>query len=290
MAPAETGSRGEAARGCAVCRSPARSRRNAKGGIKDCQIKVIEGDTKSDPAVAATVARDLIGQGAQILLVPDDFDLGIAAARVGQKEGVLTLSTAASSTEFAKAVGDKFFNSGPTTQQLGTAQAKFALDKGWNNTYMVVDEGLAYFTEQVDAYNATIEGQGTGRGHRQGRLAERQVRLQLDGLEDQGGQPEARRDQRPDDLPADRVVREAAARRRHRHAGARQRDAADPRAAEARGRRRLQRDLLLGAGLLRGRGPGPEERSGDRSVRDRTTRPSSATSRSRPTARAPTRR
>ena len=133
---------------------------NAKGGIKGCQIKVIEGDTKSDPAVAATVARDLVGKGAQILLVPDDFDLGIAAARVGQKAGVLTLSTAASSTEFAKAVGDKFFNSGPTTEQLGQAQAKFAVDKGWKNTYMAVDEGLAYFTEQVDAYKSTIEGQG----------------------------------------------------------------------------------------------------------------------------------
>jgi branched-chain amino acid transport system substrate-binding protein len=133
---------------------------NAKGGIKGCQIKVIEGDTKSDPAVAATVAKDLIDKGAQILLVPDDFDLGIAAARVGQKAGVLTLSTAASSTEFAKAVGDKFFNSGPTTEQLGTAQGKFANDKGWKNTYMVVDPALAYFTEQVTAYKATIEGQG----------------------------------------------------------------------------------------------------------------------------------
>jgi branched-chain amino acid transport system substrate-binding protein len=133
---------------------------NAKGGIKGCKIKVIEGDTKSDPAVAATVARDLVSKGAQILLVPDDFDLGIAAARVGQKAGVLTLSTAASSTEFAKAVGDKFFNSGPTTEQLGQAQAKFAIDKGWKNTYMVVDEGLAYFTEQVTAYKSTIEGQG----------------------------------------------------------------------------------------------------------------------------------
>lgn len=133
---------------------------NAKGGIKGCKIKIVEGDTKSDPAVAATVARDLLAKGAQILLVPDDFDLGIAAARVGQKADVLTLSTAASSTEFAEAVGDKFFNAGPTTQQLGTAQAKFALDKGWNNTYMVVDEGLAYFTEQVDSYNLSIKGQG----------------------------------------------------------------------------------------------------------------------------------
>jgi branched-chain amino acid transport system substrate-binding protein len=125
---------------------------NADGGIKGCKIKIIEGDTKSDPAVGAQVARSLIDKGAQILLVPDDFDLGIAAARVGQKAGVLTLSTAASSTEFAKAVGNYFFNSGPTTTQLGTAQAKFALNKGWKNTYMVVDPGLAYFTEQVDAY------------------------------------------------------------------------------------------------------------------------------------------
>src|SRR5690349_5035222 len=32
---------------------------NSKGGIKGCKIKVIEGDTKSDPAVAAQVARSL---------------------------------------------------------------------------------------------------------------------------------------------------------------------------------------------------------------------------------------
>ena len=133
---------------------------NADGGIKGCQIKTIEGDTKSDPAVGAQVAREMIEQGAQILLVPDDFDLGIAAARVGQEEGVLTLSTAASSTEFAKAVGDNFFNSGPTTTQLGEAQARYALGQEWMTTYMVIDEGLAYFTEQDAAYRATYEADG----------------------------------------------------------------------------------------------------------------------------------
>ena len=135
---------------------------NARGGIKGCKIKTIEGDTKSDPAVGATVARSLVGKGAQILLVPDDFDLGIAAARVGQKAGVLTLSTAASSVEFGKAVGDKFFNAGPTTIQLGTAQAKFALGKGWKTTFFVVDPGLAYFTEQVDTYKKEY-GAGGGK-------------------------------------------------------------------------------------------------------------------------------
>lgn len=133
---------------------------NADGGIKGCQIKTIEGDTKSDPAVGAQVAREMIEQGAQILLVPDDFDLGIAAARVGQEEGVLTLSTAASSTEFAGAVGDKFFNSGPTTTQLGEAQARYALGQDWMRTYMVIDEGLAYFTEQDAAYREVYEADG----------------------------------------------------------------------------------------------------------------------------------
>jgi branched-chain amino acid transport system substrate-binding protein len=133
---------------------------NEDGGIKGCQIKTIEGDTKSDPAVGAQVAREMIEQGAQILLVPDDFDLGIAAARVGQEEGVLTLSTAASSTEFANAVGDKFFNAGPTTTQLGEAQARYALNQDWMTTYMVIDEGLAYFTEQDAAYRETYEADG----------------------------------------------------------------------------------------------------------------------------------
>lgn len=135
---------------------------NAAGGIKGCKIKTIEGDTKSDPAVAAQVARSLLDKGAQILLVPDDFDLGIAAARVGQQAGVLTLSLAASSTEFAKAVGDKFFNAGPTTSQLATGQAKYALSKGWRRAYMVLDPGLAYFTEQDTVFRKVL-GQGGGR-------------------------------------------------------------------------------------------------------------------------------
>jgi branched-chain amino acid transport system substrate-binding protein len=133
---------------------------NAAGGIKGCKIKTIEGDTKSDPAVAAQVARSLLDKGAQILLVPDDFDLGIAAARVGQKAGVLTLSLAASSTEFAKAVGDKFFNSGPTTTQLANAQAQFALQRGWKRAYMVLDPGLAYFTEQDTVFRKKFQAGG----------------------------------------------------------------------------------------------------------------------------------
>jgi branched-chain amino acid transport system substrate-binding protein len=135
---------------------------NEDGGIKGCPIETIEGDTKSDPAVGAQVARSLIDQGAQILLVPDDFDLGIAAARVGQEAGVLTLSTAASSTEFGSAVGDLFFNGGVTTTELANAQARFADDEGFTTAYQVVDPGLAYFTEQEDKFADAFSGEIVG--------------------------------------------------------------------------------------------------------------------------------
>jgi branched-chain amino acid transport system substrate-binding protein len=133
---------------------------NAKGGLKGCPIKLIEGDTKSEPAVGAQVAKQLIEEGAQILIVPDDFDEGIAAARVGEKEGLLTLSLAASSTQFGAAVGEHFFSSGITTTQLGNAQAELALEKGWKTAFQVVDPGLAYNTEQVETFNEIYEPGG----------------------------------------------------------------------------------------------------------------------------------
>ncbi len=133
---------------------------NAAGGVKGCPLKVDARDTKSDPAVGAQVARTLIDEGAQILVVADDFDSGVAAARVGQNAGVLTLSLAASSTVFGKAVGDLFFSGGITTTELGDAQAQLAVDRGWKRTFQVIDTGLAYFTEQDQAYRKFYESNG----------------------------------------------------------------------------------------------------------------------------------
>ncbi|MBT2212264.1 ABC transporter substrate-binding protein [Actinomadura sp. NEAU-AAG7] len=133
---------------------------NARGGVKGCKIQTIAGDTKSDPAIAAQVARSLITKGAQILVVADDFDTGVAAARIGQREGLLTLSLAASSTVFGKAVGDRFFSGGITTTELGLGQARYALDRKWTSTFQVLDPGLAYFTEQDAAYRRLYEGGG----------------------------------------------------------------------------------------------------------------------------------
>lgn len=125
---------------------------NAAGGIQGCQIATVSGDAQSNPAVGGQVAQSLIKSGVQILVVPDDFDLGIAAAQAGEKAGLLTLSAAASSTQFGKAVGPHFFSGGIPTAVLGTSAAQFALDHSWKKAYFVENQALAYFTEQDAAY------------------------------------------------------------------------------------------------------------------------------------------
>ncbi|TWD75094.1 amino acid/amide ABC transporter substrate-binding protein (HAAT family) [Kribbella amoyensis] len=133
---------------------------NDSGGVKGCRLELQARDTKSDPAVGAQVAKALVDAGAQILVVADDFDTGVAAAKVGQSAGVLTLSLAASSTVFGKAVGDLFFSGGITTTELGRAQARYALDQDWKSTFQVIDTGLAYFTEQDEQFRALYEPTG----------------------------------------------------------------------------------------------------------------------------------
>ena len=203
---------------------------NAKGGIKGCQIKVIKGDTKSDPAVAAQVARDLIGQGAQILFVAGRLRprhrRGACRPEGGRADavggGVVAPSSPRPSATSSSARG-------PTTTQLGNGPGAVRARQGvgrrrsWSSTRA----SRTSPSRTGRRLQRDDEAGGDGRGHRQGRVARRPGRLQLHDLQDQGGQPAARRDQRPDDLPAGRHVREAAAGRRHRHAGDRQRDAAD---------------------------------------------------------------
>jgi branched-chain amino acid transport system substrate-binding protein len=127
---------------------------NASGGIHGCKITTIAQDDESDPALGAQIATKEIGDGIQILVVPDDFDAGIGAAQVGEKAGLLVLSMAASSTQFGTAVGPHMFNAGIDTTVLGSDAAQFSLSHGWKTMYEVLDPSLSYFTLQDTSFRA----------------------------------------------------------------------------------------------------------------------------------------
>ncbi|HXJ67050.1 MAG TPA: ABC transporter substrate-binding protein [Actinomycetota bacterium] len=130
---------------------------NTDGGLLGCQMTVVDGDTKGDPALGGRVANDLIGKGAQILFSPSDFDVGVAAAQAGEKAGLVGTSEA-SAVAMPDAVGPHFFAAGITEEGLGLAEADFANEKGWKNAYVVTNEQFSFFTNIEKFFKTKFAG------------------------------------------------------------------------------------------------------------------------------------
>jgi branched-chain amino acid transport system substrate-binding protein len=135
---------------------------NKAGGLFGCQLTVVSGDMKGDPALGGRVANDLIDKGAKILFSPSDFDVGIAAAQAGEKAGLVGTSEA-SAVNMPDAVGPHFFAAGITEEGLGVAEADFANEKGWKHAYVVTNEQFSFFTNIEKFFKEKFQGDVVGR-------------------------------------------------------------------------------------------------------------------------------
>jgi len=118
---------------------------NAAGGINGREIELIENDTKSVIDRGGQAAQELIDKGAEVMLVSCDFDFGSPAAAVAQKAGLVSISLCASSPKFgAQAIGDKAFSFQPSVGNQAAVLATFAMSKGWDTAFVLLDDTLAY--------------------------------------------------------------------------------------------------------------------------------------------------
>ncbi len=136
---------------------------NAAGGIDGCMIKLVEGDTQSNPALASQVAEELIAAGAQIIMAPADFDIGVGASQAAQAAGKFSFSPEASSIAWTQAVGPHFVTGATTIEDLGTAIAGFANSRGWDGIYVATNPAFNFFTEQERVFNEVYKGTVVGR-------------------------------------------------------------------------------------------------------------------------------
>src|SRR5215469_9124914 len=65
---------------------------NAAGGVLGQPIQVVEFDNKSQPALGADGAMDVIDKAAKAILFPSDFDFGAPGAFVAQQNNVVAFS------------------------------------------------------------------------------------------------------------------------------------------------------------------------------------------------------
>lgn len=130
---------------------------NAEGGIDGRQVETVSADMKSKPALAGDAATDVISQGADVLLLPCDFDLGSPAALVAQEEGKVGISLCAASTDFGPVgIGDLAYTMGLAAPGEGTAAAQWAFnEQDWDSTYVLLDTTLGQNKQGVAAFKET---------------------------------------------------------------------------------------------------------------------------------------
>jgi branched-chain amino acid transport system substrate-binding protein len=128
---------------------------NAAGGIGgkykiDLRLK----DSRSDPAQTSIAAQELIDDGAAVLVTPCDADPSIGAGQMAQAAGVAAFSTCASSPNLPLAVGDHMFTNFPGDNVQTTVSAKYAIDSGYRNAYILLSPDTAY--TQLPLYFKTV--------------------------------------------------------------------------------------------------------------------------------------
>ncbi len=135
---------------------------NAAGGIDGCTFDVMWEDTKSDPAQGQQAAQNLIDAGAQVIILPSDFDLGAPASLAAQAAGLFAMSPEASSPDWTVAAAPYTVVQALTSEDTGRGQAGFAAQKSWDSTYVVTNEAYNFFKEMegafTDAFGGTIVG------------------------------------------------------------------------------------------------------------------------------------
>jgi len=143
---------------------------NAHGGVMGRELKLIELDGKTDPATVGNAARQLISQGAEVIIAPCDFDIGAPASQAAQEKGLVGISTCATSPLYgSQALGDMQFTVGMWNNIMGAAMAEYGFEKlFWRKAYIVTDTSTDYatslgdyFEEQFTRLGGTVIGRDT---------------------------------------------------------------------------------------------------------------------------------
>ena len=119
---------------------------NAKGGVLGRQLKLVHIDTKTDTALTAKAAQDLVAQGVSMVMTACDFDSGAPAALVAQKAGVIAMSSCGADMKYGDlTIGNNVFTMATDAAGTGAIMADWATKKkGFKKVYVLLDSFIEY--------------------------------------------------------------------------------------------------------------------------------------------------
>jgi branched-chain amino acid transport system substrate-binding protein len=127
---------------------------NAKGGLLGRKIVVTVDDAKTDRALTARLARDLMAKHPAMLIVACDYDEGAPAAIAAIEQGTLAFSLCASDPKMGpQGLGPLAFSAATGAGNFAYSMAEWGYKtKGWRHAYTLTDTstevhkaGLKYF-------------------------------------------------------------------------------------------------------------------------------------------------
>ncbi|WP_292585228.1 ABC transporter substrate-binding protein [Mesorhizobium sp.] len=119
---------------------------NAKGGVLGKKLRLVQIDTKTDQALTAKAAQELVGQGVPMLMTACDFDSGAPAALVAQQSNILAISSCGADIKYGNmTVGKDVFTMASDAAATGAIMADWATKKmGWKKAYVLLDTFIEY--------------------------------------------------------------------------------------------------------------------------------------------------
>lgn len=167
---------------------------NADGGIAGRKIKIVTANTKSEAELGGDAATQVISDGADIVVVSCDFDMGVGAATVAQTAGKLVISPCAASTAFGpEGIGDKAFTMASAASAEGAVMAEWGYEtKGIKTAFTLLDDTIQFTKETTFGFEerfAALGGEIVG--HETFKQGDRSVATQISAIKRLDTPPDA---------------------------------------------------------------------------------------------------
>jgi branched-chain amino acid transport system substrate-binding protein len=133
---------------------------NATGGIMGRPVRLVTKDMKGDPALGATVAQELLDEGAVLIFGPPFPGEAPGIIQTAAKENVAVLSPTATQPEYPVVGGSQAFIAAFGDNVQAAAAAEYALKQGYETAFIMVSPDLSYTGKGPEFFAEAFENGG----------------------------------------------------------------------------------------------------------------------------------
>jgi branched-chain amino acid transport system substrate-binding protein len=133
---------------------------NAADGIAGHPVKLIIKDMKSDPALGAAVAKELLDEGAQIIIGPAFPGMAAGVIQTAAAKNVTVMAATSTQPEYVSVGGVKAYLVAFGDNVQAAAMAEYATKQGYKTVYTLVSPDLSYTAKLPVFFKETFEKAG----------------------------------------------------------------------------------------------------------------------------------